>query len=204
MVILRMKTSYRPTLRTWIHLLEVSSRFVFAELRNTAISVLTGLKDGPNGITPAHKIALALKFDIAPWLKPAYVEIVASTETIEVEVAVSVPLTILLLLTRSREIYWAHDNWVQAGSPIRGADQIVDERILRMGIDLVGRMPAYVSLIQVGDLDLTCRFEQELRVRPSLHWFLSSYRTARFSSSPVFILTVICNSTLNTVPDVRS
>lgn len=144
-----MKTDYNPTVRTWLHLLEVSHRFMFSDLRATAISALTALKDGPNGISPIHKLQLALKFDITHWFDSAYRDLVKSAEPLDVEDAIGLSVTLILLLTRSRELYRERENWVQSGSeafPVKEAEVIINEELLRLGIDRTGRRLQYVLI----------------------------------------------------------
>jgi hypothetical protein len=84
----------------WIALLTITTRLIFPKVRERAIKELTSCLEQ---IDPFDLIALAVKYDVPQWLKPAYRRIVTRVNPIEYKEAEKIPVLVALMLMRSRE-----------------------------------------------------------------------------------------------------
>lgn len=105
--ILSMHDDYRASLQVWSAVLSISARFSFDRIRQRAIKELSARQ---STMDPIDQIVLSFKHDIPSWLVPAYVAAVRRTRPLTLAEASRVPLHTVMLLTRSREMYWNRDN----------------------------------------------------------------------------------------------
>ncbi|KZT07589.1 uncharacterized protein LAESUDRAFT_650721 [Laetiporus sulphureus 93-53] len=81
-------------------LLSISSRYVFEQIRQRAVEMLDN-HDPP--LSPAEQVALAFKYDIKQWLKPAYVTLGKRKQPISDEEAAEMGFEATVRLGRVRE-----------------------------------------------------------------------------------------------------
>lgn len=81
----------------WSDLLSISTRFLFDEVRESAISNLTGLA------TPVEKIYLAKKYDVPNWLQASYESLCKRPAPIELWEAERMGWDTSVLLAKARE-----------------------------------------------------------------------------------------------------
>ena len=150
-----MHDDYLPSLADWIAMLSISTRLLFEKLRARTIKEITTRMDQ---IDPFELIALAVKYDVEQWLKPAYRRIVTRTELISHQEALKVPFPMAVMLMRSREQYWkdyTHPNRYQqpVGVWPRGSpDSIIDSeiRIMELASVETGAVRTAASTSQVN------------------------------------------------------
>jgi hypothetical protein len=99
----RMHDDYTATLADWIAMLSISTRLIFEKVRSRAIKEITARLDE---VEPFELIALAVKYDVEQWLKPAYRRIVTRSNLITCPEALKVAFPMAVMLMRSRELYW--------------------------------------------------------------------------------------------------
>ncbi|KAI0251873.1 hypothetical protein BJV78DRAFT_1207359 [Lactifluus subvellereus] len=123
------------TLKDWITMLSISTRFIFDKVRERAIKEITTHLDQFN---PFELIGLATKYDVQQWLKPAYEKAVTRTDLISHAEALKVPSPIVVMLMRSREQYWKNRGHPSTATPI------IDSEVILM--DLASRESQMVGI----------------------------------------------------------
>ncbi|EIM87250.1 uncharacterized protein STEHIDRAFT_56499, partial [Stereum hirsutum FP-91666 SS1] len=101
---------YKPPIEDWISLLSISSRFLCDLIRQRAIDELTSRRKRSGGVTPIKQVVLSVKYDIESWLEPACANLVRESQTLSREDAAQLPMEIVLLLLRSREVFYSREN----------------------------------------------------------------------------------------------
>ena len=101
-----MHDDYAASLTDWKAILSISTRLIFEKVRKRAIKEITARLDQ---VEPFDLIRLAIKFDVEPWLKPAYRRIVTRRNLITHVEAAKVPFPMAVMLMRSREQFWKNN-----------------------------------------------------------------------------------------------
>lgn len=109
----------------WIALLSITTRLIFPKVRERAIKELTSCLEQ---INPLDLIALAVKYDVPQWLKPAYHRIVIRQNPIEYNEAEKIPFLVTLMLMRSRErCRIGGYNFIQVNRVIDSESKLMDQ-----------------------------------------------------------------------------
>ncbi|KAI0088337.1 hypothetical protein BDY19DRAFT_950387 [Irpex rosettiformis] len=93
---------YRPsiiTLQDWIALLSISTRYVFDNIRELAISEIS-----KQMIDPVTKITLANRYHVPQWLSPAFLELCKRVEPLQDPEAEALGLRSVVRIARAREL----------------------------------------------------------------------------------------------------
>jgi hypothetical protein len=100
-----------------INLLSISTRFDFERLRELVIDAIDKLK-----WHPVLRITLAEKYNVDPWLRPAYMALCHRPDPLEAEEAKQLGFekTVLIAKAREKRIHMRYVDWEALG-------RIVDE-----------------------------------------------------------------------------
>lgn len=93
---------YRPSIQAiedWIALLSISTRYVFDQIRELAITEIS-----KQMLDPVKKVMLANKFNIPQWLPPAFMDLCKRPEPISDNDAETLGLRTVVRVARAREL----------------------------------------------------------------------------------------------------
>lgn len=91
---------HRVLLSDWIPILQLSTRWLFDDIRSLAIRELA-----KNDIEPVQKVAIALQNDVPEWLHPSYMALCERPNPLTVEEARKLGVEVVAQLACAREIF---------------------------------------------------------------------------------------------------
>jgi hypothetical protein len=92
---------HRATLSEWISILQLSTRWLFDDIRSLAIKELATFDD----IDPVQKVAIALQNDIPEWLHPSYMALCERPKPLTIDEARQLGVEVVAQLACAREIF---------------------------------------------------------------------------------------------------
>ena len=152
-----MHDDFSPSLKEWIFILSVSSRYDMDTIRQRAIREIVSHR--PN-INPVEKIVLAEKHNIPEWLAPAYASLCQRANPLEEWEAKRLGMRVTVKLARAREAVrdLRHD-WDIPVEPEQPSSDLADHKLYNRHVNRIIAKVFWPSSNMLPDVSMGQKYE---------------------------------------------